>query len=154
MFGAYALCTAVLISVPFTAGRSGTQDCRTVGNLERLSDCRNCRKAVGNCRTVGMEREHRGHRNHWRILSECCRTLSDCRTVGTVGLSDTVGHCRTATVGLSDWGSVSCIACSRPADTHCLIHLISLCTTGHRIFMQLIRLGMTGRLLYGKVYGA
>jgi hypothetical protein len=61
-----------------------------------------------NCRTVGRLSDGTralSQRNHCRTLSDDCRTLSDCRTVGAVGLSD---NCRTlseSTVGLSDRGS-------------------------------------------------
>ena len=87
---------------PMEASEALLHCCRgTVGTVGTvgLSD------VLSDCRTVGDDARASSQRNHCRTLSDNCRTLSDCRTVGTVGLSD---NCRTlseSTVGLSDRGS-------------------------------------------------
>ena len=56
--------------------------CGTLRQTVRLSDCRTYCRTIG--RTVGLSDGVRAssQRNHGRTLSDNCRTLSDCRTVG------------------------------------------------------------------------
>ena len=75
-----------------------------LSELSELSELSDCRTHCRNCRTLA---DTSRASSHCLMLSDAvgtvgrCRTLSDCRTVGCVGLSDTVGpRCRTVGPGL------------------------------------------------------
>ena len=78
--------------------------------LETVGNCRNCRKISKLSELSELSDALSGHltvADHGARGSTVghCRGLSDCRTVGTVGLSDNCRALSESTVGLSDRGS-------------------------------------------------